>query len=622
MVDSSNPDLPLGRDFPVATREQWLRLVGQVLKGASFQDKLVSQTYDGLRVEPLSPRRPKSLPIAGREPGTAWAIMQRVDHPQPAAANAEALHDLANGATGLGLEFAGAIGAYGFGLAAERDAITQALAGVDLSRIALDLDLGPHAGDVPMTIAGVIERHGMRPSACSIRFGFDPIGAAAMAGGGPLPWPSLARELGQTVAALAQQGFRGPFATADARIVHNAGGSEAQELAYALAVGVEYWRSLEAQGIGLDAARHMLYFRLAADADQFLTIAKVRALRKLWARVEAACDLLPGAIFVTAETAWRMMTKRDPYVNMLRTTIAVVSAGLGGADAVTVLPFTMALGLPDRFARRTARNTQLVLLEESNLAKVADPAAGAGSIEDLTDQLCGAAWRNFQDMEKAGGPWAALERGEIQREIAAVRAQRQAALALRTDALTGTTEFANLAELPVAVAEVARMQPPASQRVIHFASIAPLRLAEPFEELRDASDGMLARTGARPAVFLANLGAVSDFGSRAMFAKSLFEAGGIEALTNDGFAEQPAMVAAFAQSGAKLACLCSSDEIYARQASGAAKALRTAGGLVWIAGQPDRIAASLGPEAVSGFIFAGCDVVAALRAAYSLVAAA
>ena len=146
-----------------------------------------------------------------------------------------------------------------------------------------------------MTIAEVIERHGTRPSACAIRFGLDPIGAAAMAGGSPLPWPSVARDLGQTIPALAQQGFRGPFASADARIVHNAGGSEAQELAYALAVGVEYLRVLEARGIALDAARRMLYFRLAADADQFLTMAKFRALRKLWGRVEAAWGLMPAA---------------------------------------------------------------------------------------------------------------------------------------------------------------------------------------------------------------------------------------------------------------------------------------------------------------------------------------
>ena len=130
----------------------------------------------------------------------------------------------------------------------------------------------------------------------------------------------------------------------------------------------------------------MIYFRLAADADQFLTIAKFRALRKLWARVEEACGLAPEPVFVSAETAWRMMTQRDPYVNMLRTTIAAFAAGLGGADAITVLPFTAALGLPDRFARRIARNTQLMLLEESNLAKVSDPAAGSGGIEDLTDE--------------------------------------------------------------------------------------------------------------------------------------------------------------------------------------------------------------------------------------------
>ncbi len=143
----------------------------------------------------------------------------------------------------------------------------------------------------------------------------------------------------------------------------------------------------------------MIFFRLAADADQFLTMAKFRALRKLWARVEEACGLTPKPAFISAETAWRMMTRRDPSVNMLRATIAAFSAGLGGADAISVLPFTAALGLPDCFARRIARNTELILLDESNLAKVADPAAGSGGIEDLTDQMCRAAWTLFQEIE-------------------------------------------------------------------------------------------------------------------------------------------------------------------------------------------------------------------------------
>src|SRR5262249_38484972 len=147
---------------------------------------------------------------------------------------------------------------------------------------------------------------------------------------------------------------------------------------------VAYLRALDAEGVPLDAARRMVYFRLSADADQFLTISKFRAVRKIWARVEEACGLVPKPAHVAAETAWRMMTRRDPYVTLLRTTIAVAAAGLGGADSITALPHTAPLGLPDAFARRVARNTQLILLEESNLAKVADPAAGSGAIEDIT----------------------------------------------------------------------------------------------------------------------------------------------------------------------------------------------------------------------------------------------
>ena len=159
----------------------------------------------------------------------------------------------------------------------------------------------------------------------------------------------------------------------------------------------------------LDDARRFIFFRLAADQDQFLTIAKFRAIRKLWARVEEACGLEPSRAFVTAETAWRMMTKRDPHGNIVRGTIAALAAAVGGADAVTVLPFSAALGVPDAFARRIARNTQTILIEEANFHRVADPAAGSGAIEYLTEQLCEKAWGLFQEIERAGGSAAALE---------------------------------------------------------------------------------------------------------------------------------------------------------------------------------------------------------------------
>jgi len=620
MPDGSDDDFALAAEFPAATREQWHRLVADVLKGAPFDKRLVAKTYDGLTIEPLYKRRAQARPIASRAPAAPWSVMQRVDHPDPAAANAEALHDLENGATDLSVIFAGAIGAYGYGLPASEAAIARVLEGIHLDAgIALDVDLGPHMQDAGRLLAALVKRRGAAPAAANIRFGFDPIGAAAVGSAGPLPWSGLVPIFNAAISDLAAQGFRGPFAAADGRAIHNAGGSEAQELAYALAVAVEYLRALEAGGIALATARGMIYFRLAADVDQFLTIAKFRALRMLWARAEEACELAPAPPVVTAETAWRMMTKRDPYVNLLRATIAVVAAGLGGADAITVLPFTIALGLPERFARRIARNTQLVLLEESNLARVTDPAAGAGGVEDMTEQLCRAAWTQFQEIERAGGAWAALEQGMMQKKVAAVRAERQLAVARRKDAFTGTSDFPDLAEAPVSVLDVARVAP-SSPSTLAFEPLPRIRLAEPFEALRDASDRMLARTGTRPKIFLANLGTPADFTARATFAKNFFAAGGIEAAGNDGFATRDAMVEAFKASGAKLACLCSSDEVYARDAMPATQALRRAGAAVWLAGRPGALETELTQAGVSAFVFAGCDALGALRAAQGLIA--
>ncbi len=274
---------------------------------------------------------------------------------------------------------------------------------------------------------------------------------------------------------------------------------------------------------------------------------------------------------------------------MLRMTVAVAAAGLGGADNIAALPHTAAIGLPDAFARRVARNTQLILLEESHLAKVADPAAGSGAIEDLTAKLCAAAWRQFQEIEAAGGAWAALERRVIQRNVAAVRAERQKAAARRKDGITGTSEYPNLQEK----CRRCSMSLPAVHRrknsgatAVTAEPLPRIRLAEPFEALREASDRMIAKTGTRPKVFLATLGKLPEFTARAMFAKNFYEAGGIEAPMPDGFEDEAEMIAAFKKSGAKLACLRSSDKVYAEQAAGAAKALTAAGAAVHLAGRP------------------------------------
>ena len=402
--------LSFAADFPAATHDEWRRLVDSALKGAPFQ-RLESKTYDSLTIEPLYDRAAAARAVTGRAPGAAWTLMQRVDHPDPATANAQAREDLENGATGLVLVFAGSVSANGFGLAASAASVARVLDGVDFAGAAIDLDLSPATRHVVRDIAALVKSRGMAPAAADLRFSINPIGGFAASGKSARGWDELAKSFAAMVGELSGAGFRGPFGVADGRIIHNAGGSEAQELAFALASAVAYLRALEAAGIAIETARDAIYFRLTADDDQFLTMAKFRAARKLWARIEASCGLAPKPVLLTAETAWRMMTRRDPYVNMLRNAIAVAAAGFGGADAITALPHTAPLGLPDAFARRVVRNTQLVLLEESNLARVADPAAGSGAIEALTTELCTAAWSIFQDIEIAGGAWAALQSG-------------------------------------------------------------------------------------------------------------------------------------------------------------------------------------------------------------------
>jgi methylmalonyl-CoA mutase len=323
--------LSLAADFTPATHEDWRKLVDAALKGAPFK-RLESKSYDGLTVEPLYERVATAHAVSGRTPGAPWTVVQRVDHPDAAAANAQALEDLQNGATGLALVFAGSVSANGFGLDGAAATLARVLDGVRFDA-GIDIDLAPFAREVPQHVAGVLKKR-IDPAAANIRFGYDPITALAISGKIPLPWRETAPLMAGLIRTLADTGFKGPFAVADGRVIHNAGGSEAQELAYALASAVAYLRALEASGVALAAARDAIYFRLSADADQFLTMAKFRAARKLWARVEAACGLAPKPAVVTAETAWRMMTRRDPYVNMLRSAVAVAAAGLGGADAI------------------------------------------------------------------------------------------------------------------------------------------------------------------------------------------------------------------------------------------------------------------------------------------------
>ena len=344
-------------------------------------------------------------------------------------------------------------------------------------------------------------------------------------------------------------------------------------------------------------------------------------LRHLWERVEEACGLVPEPIELSAETAWRMTTRRDPYGNMLRATLAAFSAGVAGSDSIGVLPFTAALGLADAFARRAARNLQHVLIEEAHLWRVADPAAGSGAFEALTRALAQKAWELFQEIEREGGIIASLTGGKLQARIAVAREARREEIGRRKMPITGVSEFALVSEAPVGVlqpapghADEARSSFPLHQK---FEALASQRLAEPFERLRDRSDAHLARTGRRPAAFLANLGSVASFTRRRQFAKSLFEGGGVETIENAEASTLPLILDLFRASGASFACLCCSDEHCARLGIEAARALEAAGATkLAVAGNPRDLAETFKGARIDLFVFAGCDAPSILNGLY------
>ncbi|KOG62686.1 methylmalonyl-CoA mutase small subunit [Streptomyces sp. MC1] len=588
--------LSLAAEFPDATHEQWQRLVegvlrrsGKELTGAAAEDALSTTLEDGLRTRPLytardgapDPGLPGFAPfVRGSRPeGTStsgWDVRQR--HTALADGTADAvLADLENGGTSLWLVLGeGGIPVSGLG---------RALDGVYLDLAPVALDAGRDTEAAAEALLRLYDDKGIDPEAARGNLGGDPLGYEARTGTALdfAPFAALAVRCAERYPGLRAL-------TVDALPYHEAGGSAAQELGASLATGVAYLRELTEAGLGVEQAVTQLEFRYAATADQFLTIAKLRAARRLWARVAEVCGApAAGAQVQHVVTSPVMMTRRDPWVNMLRTTVATLAAGVGGADSVTVLPFDHALGLPDAFARRIARNTSSILIEESHLARVVDPAGGSWYVERLTDELAEAAWQFFRSIERDGGQAAVLRSGRLRTDLATTWAERSKRLAKRREPITGVSEFPLLAEKPVERA--AAPEPPSG-------GLPRVRRDEAFEELRARSDAHLAATGTRPRIFLATLGSAAEYTARSAFAANLFQAGGIEPVTEGRFED----------SGATEAVLCSSDALYAEQAEETAKALRAAGARhVFLAGRGDY-------AGIDSYVFAGCDAVDVLSA--------
>jgi methylmalonyl-CoA mutase len=428
--------------FQKATRADWLRLVGEALAGKPFET-LVSRTYDDLVVAPLSPSEPHRLiaPIATNREG-AWDIRQLHAGADPSTVNSAILEDIAGGASSIAIQ----LSVPGqFGLPARHETITQALAGVPLDRIGIALSAGDQYLGAAQSLLALWEAASL-PNAR--RYGAihaDPLGHLVRTGSLEVDiWHTL-EVLGQFVSANIGSWPIVRLLLADGRPYHNAGASEAEELAAMLASLVEYLRVLDYDDVPARRTLTRMSCALSAGSDLFTTIAKLRAARLLVARVADACGAIESArhVFLEVTTSECMLTKRDPFTNILRNTAASLAAILGGADVLTVLPFTWALGQPDALARRIARNTQIILAEESGLGRVVDPIAGSQSIETLTSDIAARAWSLFQEIEASGGMARAIVNGSIQEQVAKTAARRERDLTQGENSIVGVSVFAD-----------------------------------------------------------------------------------------------------------------------------------------------------------------------------------
>lgn len=661
---------PFSAAFPDASEEDWRALVEKALKGKG-PETLARKTRDGITIQPLYRETdyPSATDPAG-VPGTApfirganeendaylpWDIRQVVAHPQIDAAHADLMLDLERGVSSIELRL-DASGQNGIAVQTVDD-LTKLLDGVmtDLAGVALTNSALEGFGiEGAALLAAWCEKTGKDPAKQKIDFNVAPIAELARSGSLAMTLDDAMAETVAFVKEAAPKFTSSTFIRVDGRPAHCAGGSEAQELAMALASGVAYLRALLDAGLSLEEANKALLFTLAVGPDYTFEIAKLRAMRRLWAQVTTSFGAEGGLpMKLQAVTSRRMLTKRDPWVNLLRNTAACFAAGVGGADVVTVRPFTDAIGLASKLARRTARNTQIMAQEESSLGKVVDPSAGTWSVGKIGDDLAQKAWELFQTIENEGGIGASLQSGGFQSRVSETRNQARKDIAKRKQPITGVSEFALIDEEKPDVVDVSGLAPtaPASEgdtpasrafgdlvkaakagstlfRLLpedaephaHADPLFPVRWAEPFEQLRDHADAMKDKTGKQPEVFLACIGPIAKHNARASFAANFFAAGGIAAKIGDvPYESTEALVADFKQSGAVLCCLCGSDDQYEEQAAEIAKALRDAkeDARIYLAGKPGDAEAGYRDAGIDDFVFVGVDLVQKLEIAHA-----
>ena len=453
----SSTTVSLADGFDAATHADWSALVEKTLKGAQVET-LTSPGPDGLAIAPLYEASLEPTPFAPAPRGgeRPWDIRTKVRHPSRTAARTAVLEDLAGGAASVVLALRQpSVEGVAIASAAEMaETLEEVL--IDVAPIGLDAGfLGPQAADWLSAAA-------KGSPAAPLALHLDPLSAFAGAGASPGPIESHLISAAGTAARLAQVHPRASLFLASGAVVHEAGGGPAEELAFALAAAVAYLEASTRAGVSLEAAARGLVLGLTIDSDPLVSIAKLRAARMAWTRLAGACGIDTLAR-IEARASRRMLTRAEPWTNLVRLTAAGLAAAVGGADAIVLGAFTDALGLPTAFGRRMARNTQLILMEEGHVGAVADPTAGAGAFEALSRDLARVAWARFNAIEAAGGAVAALRDGLIARQVEAERGQLAEALASGAQRIVGVTEFQAAELRPAPVEEAPAPTTPAPE---------------------------------------------------------------------------------------------------------------------------------------------------------------
>lgn len=571
--------LELGNDMPAANKEAWLEAVDAALRGKSI-DHLVSTDLGGFTRQPLYTQdtlpATHASPDASGLPGFApftrgarpvnnrflpWHIAQRLTPGRKGSDNAAALTDLTGGVTALLLDFSHQL----LGV----DALHSLLDGVMLDIAPLSIQPGAHGLAAAQTIIALREKRDIEPQVPGY-LNLDPLSASLRYSGAQDIDLAQLVDITKGHDALC-------WMTASGATWHDMGASLVQELAWVLASLTQYLRQFEAIGVEPAQALPKITITLATDGDFFASLAKIRAARLLFANLAQALGV-QAAPQIHVETSRRALSDVDPWVNILRATVSGMAAGIAGVDMMTLAACTATSDHDNELTRRIARNTQVILQEESHIGQVADAAGGSWYVESLTDQLAQQAWATFQQIEAAGGLAASLEKGDIAAAVQQQRADFDRAIDDRSLPLVGVSEFPNLEE---AALPMQSPHAPTDDAQNSSGNLGSYRFGTRYEDLRRAAQK------SKPKVFMACLGDMASFTPRLNFAANLYAVGGLHAVAGSGGYEASAIVAEFAKSTAKIAVICGTDEDYDAHASELAQALRKAGTVhLALAGKP------------------------------------